>query len=55
MAARDAPVTEFAPFNIDLTSSDQDKSAFEDKVLKLLTFVTEEKAIGPSIGWGEHS
>ena len=52
VAAREAPVTEIAPFNIDLSSTDDKKSDLEDSVLKLGNFCTDSGSAGVAVGWG---
>ena len=54
VAAREAPVTEFAPFSVSATTSDSDKSAFEDKIVALGNFVREDaKCLHYAVGWSK--
>ena len=52
LAAREAPVTEFAPFNITAAADDQSKSSLEDHILKLTKFCNESGSNGTAVGWG---
>ncbi|RMD43984.1 hypothetical protein DV735_g1140, partial [Chaetothyriales sp. CBS 134920] len=50
--ARESPVTEFAPFNIVLNTSDSDKSAFEAKTVALMDHLkNNDKASTYALGW----
>jgi hypothetical protein len=49
---REAAVTEFAPFNVDLATSDDKKSSLEDAALKVGKGCTDNGSAGFAIGWG---
>ncbi|RMZ83057.1 hypothetical protein DV738_g1339, partial [Chaetothyriales sp. CBS 135597] len=50
--ARESPVTEVAPLNVALDTSDADKSAFEAKALALIEHLKNEgKASSYALGW----
>lgn len=50
-AARDAPVTEFATFNIPVSASSEEKSGLEDAILGVAKFCDENGSTGVAVGW----
>ena len=52
LPAREAPVTEFAPFHVTVAADDQAKSSLEDAALKLTSFCIDSGSAGTSVGWG---
>ena len=53
MPAREAPVTEFAPFNVTVAADNQAKSGrLEDAALKVASFCMENDSAGVVLGWG---
>jgi hypothetical protein len=53
VAAREAPVTEFAPFQVAADTASSDKSSLEDKVLALGEEVkSNNKCLSYAVGWG---
>lgn len=50
--AREAPVTEFASFNIAATSTAAEKSSLEDSTLKVIQFCHANSCKGAAVGWG---
>ena len=56
VAAREAPVTEFAPFGLAVNVTDKERSSLEDKLLALVKHcVDNAKCLNYAVGWGEYS